>query len=87
MIALKCVYSGRVQGVGFRQSVFDIARGFHITGYVQNLESGEVELLAQGPQGEVERFASKVALELAFHIEQVEQLACEVEERPAFHIK
>ena len=53
-------YSGRVQGVGFRATVAGIARGFTVTGWVQNLPDGRVQLLAQGSEAEVQRFLKDV---------------------------
>ncbi|MBL8795819.1 MAG: acylphosphatase, partial [Planctomycetia bacterium] len=43
-------YSGKVQGVGFRASVDDLARQFPVTGWVKNLADGRVQLLAEGPE-------------------------------------
>jgi acylphosphatase len=42
------VFSGRVQGVGFRFTALNIANRYHLTGYVRNLSNGSVEMLAQG---------------------------------------
>lgn len=52
MIARKVLYSGHVQGVGFRASVKRIATGFEVTGSVKNLPDGRVELLAQAMDGD-----------------------------------
>jgi acylphosphatase len=49
-------YSGRVQGVGFRQSTTEIACPFVVTGYVQNLPDGRVRLVAEGERDELTRF-------------------------------
>ena len=46
MIAKQVLYSGRVQGVGFRYTVKQIASGFDVTGWVKNLPDGRVELQA-----------------------------------------
>jgi acylphosphatase len=54
-------YSGRVQGVGFRVTVRQIARGFDVTGAVRNLFDGRVELVAEGEKGEVTAFLEGVA--------------------------
>ncbi len=54
-IAYRIIYSGSVQGVGFRFTVLRFAHDFDsITGYVKNLPDGSVELLAEGPENEVE---------------------------------
>ena len=41
-------FSGRVQGVGFRYTVNDIAQPLELVGYVRNLDDGRVELLVEG---------------------------------------
>ncbi|MBV9492048.1 MAG: acylphosphatase [Verrucomicrobia bacterium] len=56
MIAKKCFFEGRVQGVGFRFSAKELAAGFDVTGYVRNLIDGRVELEVQGEESEVDAF-------------------------------
>ena len=46
--SIQVFYEGNVQGVGFRYSIRQIAKGFDITGSVRNLRDGRVELLATG---------------------------------------
>ncbi|MHA1990540.1 MAG: acylphosphatase [Candidatus Hodarchaeales archaeon] len=47
MIKVRLIISGRVQGVFFRQFVYEQSQKFDsITGFVRNLYSGEVEVLA-----------------------------------------
>jgi len=46
MIAKQVLYSGRVQGVGFRYSTKQIASGYEVTGSVKNLPDGRVQLQA-----------------------------------------
>src|SRR5689334_21011918 len=46
-------YTGRVQGVGFRYTTREIAKGFEVSGSVQNLEDGRVELEAEGEETEL----------------------------------
>ena len=41
-------FEGRVQGVGFRMHVADVARNFAVTGRVCNVADGSVELVAEG---------------------------------------
>ena len=53
---LQVFYSGRVQGVGFRYTVKQVAAGYAITGTVRNLADGRVELVAEGVRDELEAF-------------------------------
>jgi acylphosphatase len=48
MTTERIIFSGRVQGVGFRYTAQTIARRHPVTGYVRNLPDGTVELVAQG---------------------------------------
>lgn len=54
MKACRVYYTGRVQGVGFRYSVRQIASEFDIAGTVRNLPDGRVELILQGDDAERE---------------------------------
>jgi acylphosphatase len=57
---LKVLYSGRVQGVGFRYTAKTVAAGFEITGTVRNLSDGRVELVVEGTREELEAFLSAI---------------------------
>jgi acylphosphatase len=57
---MQIVYSGHVQGVGFRYSVKMLVRGFEVTGMVRNLPDGRVELVAEGEREELDAFAQAV---------------------------
>ena len=61
-------YTGHVQGVGFRAQVLGLARGYDVTGYVQNLSDGRVYLHAEGDEVEVEGFTDQIAKTLDGHI-------------------
>lgn len=54
------LYSGSVQGVGFRYTARTVATGFEITGTVRNLPDGRVELIADGPREELEAFRAAI---------------------------
>ena len=57
---LHVLYSGRVQGVGFRYVTRMLARGFEVTGAVRNLPDGRVELVAEGDRSELEAFQQAI---------------------------
>ena len=60
-ISREVIYSGRVQGVGFRYSVKQLATGFDVTGWVRNLPDGTVEMRVGGEPAEVEAFVAAIA--------------------------
>jgi acylphosphatase len=53
---MQILYSGNVQGVGFRYTVKSTAAGFEVTGTVRNLPDGRVELAAEGSEEELDAF-------------------------------
>ena len=65
MLSKRAIFEGRVQGVGFRYEVKDIAKGFDVTGWVKNLPDGTVELLVTGEEDEVEEFLNEITEESA----------------------
>ena len=58
-------FSGRVQGVGFRYTTFQVAKEFDVTGFVLNMPDGRVHLEAEGNPDEVNAFVT--ALEERMH--------------------
>jgi acylphosphatase len=57
---LRVLYTGHVQGVGFRYSVRALAPGFEVTGTIRNLADGSVELLAEGEKSELRAFQQAI---------------------------
>jgi len=71
-------YSGRVQGVGFRYTVRNVANGFEVTGTIRNLADGRVELLAEGNESELDAFRKAIhEAGLAHFIKNEEVIWCE----------
>jgi acylphosphatase len=63
MIARQVIFEGRVQGVGFRYTVKDLARGFDVCGWVKNLADGSVELQVMGSEPDVSAFIREIIVE------------------------
>ena len=57
---LTVLYSGRVQGIGFRYTAKTVAAGFDLTGIIRNLPDGRVELIAEGHRDELEAFRAAI---------------------------
>jgi acylphosphatase len=57
---MKILYSGHVQGVGFRYTVRSVAAGFEVTGTVANLPDGRVALAAEGAKDELDAFRQAI---------------------------
>jgi acylphosphatase len=68
-VCKRVLFSGDVQGVGFRFTAQRIARGYDVAGYVRNLPDGTVELVAEGEAGEVGRFLDAVSARMAGYIQ------------------
>ena len=54
------LYSGKVQGVGFRYTAKTVATGFEITGVIRNQPDGRVELIAEGSRTELADFRTAI---------------------------
>jgi acylphosphatase len=65
----RVIYTGQVQGVGFRYTARELARGFAVAGHVRNRADGSVELVAEGEPAEVDRFLQALESQMAGYIE------------------
>lgn len=68
-------FTGRVQGVGFRYQTLQVAKGFEVNGWVQNLADGRVQLEVEGRQAEVAAFLQAIEEELDGFIRKIERAA------------
>jgi acylphosphatase len=69
---LRVVYSGRVQGVGFRFTAERLAYQFDVGGWVRNLDDGRVELVVEGEPAETAALLEAIALAMRGKIHSVE---------------
>ncbi len=70
---IRALYSGRVQGVGFRYQTRELAQGYEVAGYVRNLSDGRVELEIEGEKQELEAFLEELAQAMSGYIKGVER--------------
>ena len=68
----RCVFDGYVQGVGFRYTVQNLALQYNVKGYVRNLPDGRVELVMEGPEGEMVGLVEDIKRRMDGFIEGVE---------------
>ena len=69
------LFTGRVQGVGFRYAALQLAREFEVAGFVCNLADGRVHLEAEGAPAEVARYVAAVEERMHGLVRQVERNA------------
>lgn len=60
-----------MQGVGFRYTVRNLALQFNVRGYVRNLSDGRVELVMEGPEGEMSGLLEEIKRRMVGHIDSV----------------
>ena len=57
-ITVHLMISGRVQGVGFRESMKMVAEALEVTGWVRNRGDGDVEATVQGDEPAVDQLVA-----------------------------
>ena len=60
MVRAHIIYSGRVQGVGFRYTAQKFASNLKLTGWVKNLADSRVEMVCEGTREQVENLIYKL---------------------------
>ncbi|HNV23862.1 MAG TPA: acylphosphatase [Candidatus Omnitrophota bacterium] len=54
------IYSGFVQGVGFRFMTQKFAEQLNLKGWVKNLSNGSVEIIVEGPESQIASLIQKL---------------------------
>ena len=67
-----CHFHGRVQGVGFRYTVKNVAMRHDVRGYVRNLDDGRVELVMEGSDQEMEELVNEVCDRMSEYIKKID---------------
>ena len=81
------IFSGRVQGVGFRYSAMYLAQSLGLTGWVKNCWDGTVEMEAQGDPESVALLLSHLHSRSFIRIEHVVETDIPLEEEHSFLVK
>lgn len=63
-------FTGKVQGVGFRQAVKTYAMELELVGWVKNLEDQRVEMVVEGPEPDFNLLVGKLCSE--FEVQKAE---------------
>ena len=66
------LFSGHVQGVGFRYTAQHLARTHPVTGYVRNLPDGRVELVIEGEAGDLDALRDALKRQMDGFIRRVD---------------
>lgn len=59
---LVAIISGRVQGVGYRAFVADVAMRASLQGTARNMVDGRVEVIAEGPENQLRTFLEELRI-------------------------
>lgn len=78
------IFSGTVQGVGFRYEAWMIAEKLKLTGFAQNLPNGDVLMEVQGPKNRIDHLLLLLGNVRRFYIENKEITELPLKEETEF---
>lgn len=81
------VFSGRVQGVGFRYRACYIAQSLGLTGWVQNTWDDKVEMEAQGMKESIDKMLAMLHEQRFIYIEGMTVEEIPLQKDSGFHIR
>ena len=87
MIRERMIFTGRVQGVGFRYKVCYIARHHGMTGFARNEYDGSVTVELQGAREQMDNLIEILQHDSYIRIEDVLRETIEVKEEKGFQIR
>jgi len=70
MKRIHIIYTGRVQGVGFRYTALDTANKYKIKGWVKNLPDGGVEVVGEGEEAALSKFSTQLNSTMSTYIRE-----------------
>ena len=81
------IFSGQVQGVGFRYRAFVYAQELGLTGWVINLDDGRVEMEVQGERKQLSRLTDRLRESRWIRILDIEEQSIPVIKERGFQIR
>jgi acylphosphatase len=69
---IHALFSGRVQGVGFRFTSRGLAEELKLTGWVKNLPDGGVEVLAEAEEAALQDFLCRIGNAFSSYIKDAQ---------------
>ncbi len=72
MVAKHLIFTGQVQGVGFRYASQRTASRHNLKGWVRNLPNGSVEMVAQGENQDIDDCINEIQESFAGYIRDTE---------------
>lgn len=58
--AYNITVTGKVQRVGYRRYILDLAQKLNLKGHIKNQPDGSVQIFIQGPKGKIEKFIEEL---------------------------
>lgn len=87
-VRYKMIFTGRVQGVGFRYKARYVADHYGLTGYVRNEYDGSVLVEVQGTELDIQMFLQNLYQDRYIDIDNLEKREIPViEKENAFYIE
>jgi acylphosphatase len=71
--AVHTIFTGQVQGVGFRFTALNIANRYQLTGMVRNMPDGSVEMIVQGPADDIDNCVSDIKKSFGGYIREIKK--------------
>ena len=87
MVRKHIFFSGDVQGVGFRYRSFYIAQALGLTGWVENLWDGRVEMEVQGSEVSIREMLARIQQQRWINVTDMEITEIPCEEERGFKIR
>ena len=87
MVRKHIFFSGDVQGVGFRYRSFYIAQSLGLTGWVENLWDGRVEMEVQGSEASIREMSDRIQQQRSINVADMEITEIPCEEERGFKIR